>query len=65
MEGSMAITYRDGINALAVYLDGKMVGAITHSSEGYVYWPRSAKERKQAGDAFATLAECKRSIEGE
>lgn len=61
----MAITYKDLINSAVVYLDGKEAGQITHTPEGYIYWPKGAKTRKQAGEAFPTLRDCKRSIEGE
>jgi hypothetical protein len=44
-----------------VRLDGKIVGEIISLAGGYAYKPKGRKP----GETFATLAECKRSVEGE
>lgn len=50
-----------------VYLGSKLVGHIRQQQDaeggygGWVYYPRG---NKVGGDAFLTLAACKRSIEG-
>ncbi|USM11494.1 hypothetical protein vBCbaSRXM_49 [Citromicrobium phage vB_CbaS-RXM] len=43
-----------------VFLDGKKVGAIRSFDEGYRYCPVGTKIK---GEPFATLAECKASLE--
>lgn len=44
-----------------VRLDGKRVGEIIHLANGYAYKPEGSRK---CGPVFATLAGCKRSIEG-
>jgi hypothetical protein len=60
----MAITYTPantvtGKPAVAVRLDGRVVGLIRKDDQGYVYKPTGGA----AGAHFPTLAECKRSLE--
>lgn len=43
-----------------VRLDGKIVGDIRHSVNGYYYKPKGRKQ----GETFPTLEQVKRSLEG-
>lgn len=47
--------------AVYVVLDGKRVGVIRLYPPGWQYKPRGG----EAGDFFATLAECKKSLESD
>lgn len=60
----MAITYKQTPipTAIAVDLDGKRAGFIRQTAEGFTYYPASTP--KQGGETYATLAACKRSLEG-
>lgn len=74
----MPIVYRDkpgvmpnkagGSAKIHVYIDGKFAGKIEllyprHNDPRWRYLPNGHK--RLAGPMFATLAECKRSLEGE
>ena len=43
-----------------VYLDGKIVGTIKKTDEGYTYYP---KGKKNGGETFPTLDKCMKSLE--
>lgn len=43
-----------------VYLDGKRVGTIKRTDEGYTYYP---KGQKTGGETFPTLSKCIKSLE--
>lgn len=46
---------------ITVKLDGKVVGHIRKGEDGFRYTP---KGQRVGGEAFETLRDCKRSIEG-
>lgn len=58
------ITYKpqpDG--GIRVLLDGKLVGTIRRF--GVLGWQYRPRGNAESGDYFATLEQCKRSLEGE
>jgi hypothetical protein len=69
MDGASMITYKGyGVPIgkrpfeLAVYSNGRRVGAIVNKGGGWQYFPKGSKE---GGDIFPILRECKNSLEGE
>lgn len=58
------ITYaKKDLQTTKVKLDGKFVGSIIESKKGFRYFPKNIVQA--GGDFFATLAECKLSLEAD
>lgn len=56
-----SITYGDILKGyIPVLLNGKQVGKIDHTKEGWQYTPKGHKE---GGDTFIELSDCKASLE--
>jgi EAL domain-containing protein (putative c-di-GMP-specific phosphodiesterase class I) len=45
---------------ITVKLDGRVIGKIHQDKDGFRYYP---KGQKTGGEAFPTIAQCKRSLE--
>jgi hypothetical protein len=55
------ITYVNNSSVLVIVLvDGKQVGEIRNTADGWSYFP---KGQKKGGEVFKSLAACKRSLE--
>ena len=60
------IEYIKGSNGVVVKLDGKWIGTIERASLGEsLGWRYRPKGSNKTGETFATLRECKKSLEGE
>lgn len=53
-----------GREKISVKLDGKVVGNIRASGDGYAYFPKGSR-RGYAPEAFKTMREVQRSLEGD
>lgn len=58
------ITYKQDGSKVTVLLEGRVIGRIEKSDEGYCYFPKGTKKYKvPLGETFPTLEECKSSLE--
>ena len=55
------ITYKDTLEGIAVYVDGRKSGHIVAQSTGFMYVPNQSKD---GSDVFSKLSDLKKSLEG-